>query len=95
MSFFNTTGLIGAELRDAIQAAKLQEDAVLAIFRASPKPLAPSAVWHRCQLAGKAWPLTSVRRAITNLTDRHLLQRCEHKRSGLYGRPEFCWETAA
>lgn len=38
------------------------------------------------------WPLTSVRRAITNLTERGLLRFTAERRGGLFGRPEHVWE---
>ena len=37
-------------------------------------------------------PLTSVRRAMTNLTKDGLLEKTELKAEGIYGRPEHFWK---
>lgn len=92
--FHNTTRLSGAELREAVLAAEKQDDAVLAIFRNARGPLSPSDVWGQVQQAGKAWPLTSIRRAITNLTDDGALARLDLQKPGIYGKPEHLWSVA-
>lgn len=43
---------------------------------------------------GNRVPLTSVRRAISNLTDRGLLVKTENKRPGLYGMDNSTWRLA-
>lgn len=93
-AFFNTTSLTGDDLRHAIRQAESQDDAILAIYRASKRPLSPSEVWAECESAGKRWPLTSCRRAITTLTEAGALVRLETKRTGVYSRPEHLWEVA-
>ena len=40
-------------------------------------------------------PLTSIRRAIHDLTDKGLLFKTDRKRHGLYGRPEYIWSLLA
>lgn len=94
-SYFNTTSLTGDALGEAVSAAQHQDAVVLAIYRAAGVPLSPSEVWHRCQAAGRNWPLTSVRRAITGLANAGALARLETKRVGEYGRPEHEWGLAA
>lgn len=88
-SFHNTTNERGETLRRAESKAKYQDAQVLALFRKhAPLALSPSQV-HRA-LATKA-PLTSIRRAITNLTAAELLARTDMKVRGVYGRSEFKW----
>lgn len=92
-SYFNTTRLTGEALRDAIRAAEKQDETILTIYRNARGPLSPSDVWAQCERAGKGWPLTSVRRAITNLTAADALVRLDEQKAGIYGKPEHLWRT--
>lgn len=94
-AYFNTTSLTGDDLRHAIRQADKQDDAILAIYRAAKRPLSPSEVWAECESAGKRWPLTSIRRSITTLTNAGALARLDEQRVGAYGRPEHRWSAAA
>lgn len=89
--FFNTVHLMGAELTSAIAQAKRQDDAVLAIFVTAAGPMPPSQVHRLCTQAGRTWPPTSVRRAITNLTKRDLLAKTDTLVRGPLGKPEHLW----
>lgn len=40
-------------------------------------------------------PITSVRRAMSNLTRDGKLTKTDIKRKGIYGRPECCWKLEA
>ena len=91
MSFFNTTRLTGDALRDAIRSAYKQDDAILTIYRHARGPLSPSDVWAQCERAGKGWPITSIRRAITTLTGTGELERLDVQKAGIYGKPEHLW----
>ena len=91
--YWNTTSLSGESLREAIRAADKQDDAILTIYQNARGPLSPSDVWAQCERAGKSWPLTSVRRAITTLTDVGALVRLDAQKAGIYGRPEFLWSA--
>ena len=37
-------------------------------------------------------PITSIRRAMTNLTKRGVLVKTDHKRRGRHGRSEYMWQ---
>jgi DNA-binding transcriptional regulator PaaX len=39
------------------------------------------------------FPLTSVRRALTNLSKQGKLIKTDEKKKGIYGRDEFIWST--
>lgn len=93
VSYHNTTPLSGAQLLEAVRAAEGQDAAVLAIFQ-SGGVWSPSQVWQQGQLAGRQWLLTSVRRAITNLTKAGLLKQTGAPVDGPYGRPENTWSKA-
>lgn len=89
--FHNTIGLRGDDLASAHRACSRQESAVLEVFRHHARPLTPSDVWRLTSDAGHQWPLTSVRRAITNLTDDGRLVKLARQRTGIYGKPEHHW----
>lgn len=91
-SYYNTTRLTGAELREAVQSADKQEAAVLAIFDRWPaQPMSPSQVWRIGCDQGCNWLLTSVRRAMTNLAGDRELVKLDDRVDGAYGRKEFVW----
>jgi hypothetical protein len=93
-TFWNTSHLSGDALRHAIECARHQDQAVVAIFRGAHGPLAPSQVHQCCIDVGREWPPWSLRRSITNLTKAGVLVKLSRQRMGPYRRPEFLWELA-
>lgn len=90
MTYFNTTSASGAALQPYQDKAKSQEERILKFFAASERFLhTPSEI--RRDVFDDAVPLTSVRRAITNLTTEGKLFKTSKKREGPYKRPEYCW----
>lgn len=97
-SYHNTTNLTGPALAQAEGQARTQEEQILEYFRncyranegrKSTSMRSPSQVW---KFFGQGWPITSVRRAITNLTNAGKLEQVPGEtRAGEYGRPEGCW----
>jgi hypothetical protein len=95
--YYNTISLSGEKLEKNIARALAQEELVKQIFQANPnKPLSPSMIM---KLVSKKYdrhsPITSWRRAITNLTDMGLLVKTDQKVEGLFGEPEHCWQLNA
>lgn len=89
-TFHNTTGLRGRRLREAIEQAATQEDKVRTYFAWHPNALlTPFDVQER--VFGGRVPITSVRRAMTNLTERGVLVKTGHTKRGEYGQPNHCW----
>lgn len=91
-SYYNTNNLDGEDLGKAELSAKGQEADILKFFRARPGLLltpedASAALSSRT-------PLTSVRRAITNLTIKGLLTKTERMRQGKYGKPIHFWKIS-
>lgn len=86
MSFYNTTGESGGTLKDmCIKAGaqtKLVLECMMRMGSASPSAVARS--------IGR-YPLTSIRRAMTDLTSDGFLERTNEKTTGPYGRPEYIW----
>ena len=94
--FFNTINFSGKELEKANAKAAKQEDLILALFKANPdKKLSPSQV-HT--IFGRKYqlypPITSIRRAMTNLTGRLELIKTDEMIPGLYQLPEHTWKYA-
>ena len=93
--FYNTARLSGQELQHAIAHAKSQEDAILLLFTNSYTGRAtPSDVMETLRRRGRAWPITSVRRAMHNLTKDGSLFKTDHQQAGPYGMPEHIWQLA-
>lgn len=92
--YFQTTRLSPLELGDAIARAEMQDDAVLALFRANVC-MTPSACWKAYQAHGRNAPLTSIRRSITVLTSAGALSKTAAHLPGLYGSPEHVWVLVA
>jgi hypothetical protein len=90
--FHNTTHERGPELEKAVVTALKQEEKVSAIFRLAGRALTPSEVhaWG-VKKNHETWLLTSVRRAISNLTDAGVLWRTHEKKRGPYKRNEYLW----
>jgi hypothetical protein len=90
VTFYNTTSLPQEELHHERVNAQRQEDRVLQFFRDWPgKDFTPAEVFE-AGVCGSA-PITSVRRALTNLTSKGLLVRCNSQRVGLYGKQNYAW----
>jgi hypothetical protein len=65
-----------------------QEEYILAFFKDEEKPQSPSMVYDALP---EHWPITSVRRAITNLTTAGELVKTNNTVTGMYGKPEHLW----
>ena len=86
--FYNTTKESGKDLESYSVKAETQKESVLFLFQKFKKGTA-SDVWA---FYGPALcPLTSIRRAITDLCNEGKLIRTEEKKIGLYGRSEFIY----
>lgn len=71
--------------------AATQEDIIIRYFMQHPdKKFTPYEVW--VNIGGKNnWPITSVRRAMTNLTEQGRLVKYGEKRRGGYGTDNYTW----
>lgn len=89
--YHNTTSSIGAERARYEAAATSQDERVAALFRKhEPFGLTPSQA-HRA--LGTRAPITSIRRAITNLAAIGVLEKTDTQIKGPYGRPEYRWRV--
>ena len=88
-NYYNTTNLSGDDLKAKEKKVSTQEKAILKLFQRNPaKDFTPSEVLAILELQ---CPITSVRRAITNLTIAGELTRTNKKRMGDYGMNTYCW----
>ena len=87
--YFNTTHESGAKLKSYETQAASQEDLILSHFKSSPGMMYTPSEIQTLILPNS--PVTSVRRAMSNLTKKGLLRKTSHKIEGPYGHPEHLW----
>lgn len=90
--FHNTINLTGVDLKEANKKANRQEDRVLELFRSTGIAMTPEEVEARYNALFPPAPLTSFRRAITNLTNAGYLTKCDNMAIGKYGKPVHYWK---
>ncbi len=88
MSYYNTTNLKGQDLFEAIMQANSQEEFVLNLLRKNKRMTASEIYRHYPKPA----PITSIRRALTDLKKRGLVRKTNMKKRGIYGKPEHFYE---
>jgi hypothetical protein len=90
MSYYNTTSLIGGNLLKEIKSAKTQEDKITIFFKSRALSyLTPSDILRA--VFDSSTPLTSIRRALTNLTRDKVLVKTDKQKIGSFGKPVYCW----
>ncbi len=96
-SFHNTLDLSGRDLAKAEAAATKQEEKVLLFFIARKWGAFPPSRVHKMMIKdgtiAATTPLTSIRRAITNLTKDDKLVQTERCVDGPMGKPEHTWRV--
>ena len=91
MTFYNTIEEAYDELAESQAKAKTQEEKILDCFYAYDTPLSPSMVLAKL---GLNCPITSVRRAMTNLSKEGFLQKTNDYVTGNYGKKEHLWSLS-
>jgi len=98
MTYHNTTEQTGPELKEYRCKARTQDLAILGFFTANAgRKYTASEVHSWLTRTYSNWqrvPLTSVRRAMTNLHQSNKINKTEDQRMGPYGRPEYCYISA-
>lgn len=95
--FYNTINLNHPQLLHVEFEAQVLEELIKKIFQANPRvAMSPSQVFKVVQEDfKKKYPLTSIRRAMTNLSDPgygRVLEKTDAFVMGLYGKPEHLWK---
>lgn len=90
--YHNTIETVGVLLQDYEARTKRQDDIILELFWQYGLPLSPSEIYRHFQYR---FPITSIRRALSNLTRDGFLEKLPwNKVKGLYGRAECTWKLA-
>lgn len=93
--FFNTINLNGAELTKAKEQTGLQDQRVLELFkRVGDGSMTPIRVHELYQFYFKETPLTSIRRSMTMLTNKGLLEKTNFMKMEKYGKSNYCWKLS-
>jgi len=91
-TYFNTTNLVGNDLRSAIDKTKSQSVIILQIFK-HKKRLTASELWGFYSAIKGHTPITSCRRAITNLKNDGKLAKTIDSKIGMYGAKEYYYSV--
>ena len=101
MTYYNTNRIYGAALRKALNDCKSQEQMVLTYMKAHPEinfaphQLAVVLFLHTSNDLNDIFhhaPITSIRRAITNLTSEGYLVKTDKMVKGPYGKQVHTWK---
>ena len=87
--FYNTTNETGETLAQAKSATHDQNTRIMELMLRYKKAPPSTIAAH----FGAKTPLTSIRRGMTDLTERGLLRKTTEKRQGIYGKMEHVWEV--
>lgn len=96
-NYFNTNKEKGQTLLDSEKKASNQESKILSVFERNPNErYTPYAIQAFCftnplHHEGFDTPITSVRRALTNLVTKGLLVKTETMKLGAYGKMVHTW----
>ena len=88
MTFYNTINEQPSELTESIAKAKTQEEKIIKCFIQYERPLSPSMV---LSILNINCPITSIRRAMTNLSNEGKLEKTKDYVMGNYGKKEHLW----
>jgi hypothetical protein len=91
LDFFNTNQTPEPQLSERRNAAITQQDMILEIFRRN-QMMTPSRCHHIYHQYGRKAPITSIRRAITNLASQGFLIKTKETAPGPYGQAEHFYK---
>lgn len=90
-TFYNTIRVGSHELNEAIRKVEKQNDRVYEIMKQVNKSMTPFQVQRVYLLLFGSVPITSIRRAMTSLTNDGKLEKLDEKRQGQFGQMNYCW----
>lgn len=89
--YHNTNELIAGELKEARRSASNQEAKILDFFEYNKdRDFTPEEIQYHLLMSRH--PITSIRRAITDLTEQGYLRKTNIMRPGRYGKPVHTWQ---
>ena len=86
--FYNTINEVTNTLVASNKTSRTQEDIILDCFKSAREPLSPSMVHFLTKLK---CPITSIRRAMTDLTKSGSLNKTPKYTIGKFGKKEHLW----
>jgi len=86
--FYNTINEVSSNLVTYQRNTRTQESIILDCFRTAKEPLSPSMVHFLTKLK---CPITSIRRAMCNLTKEGKIFKTKQTTMGMYGKRECLW----
>jgi len=87
--WYNTTHEQGQKLEDLNQKASGQQERILQYFKENRQH---SFTPHQINEVFPEYPITSIRRAMSNLTQQERLIKTDRKVMGKYGADNYCWK---
>lgn len=91
--YYNTNNESGEVLLNSIKNSKKQEDAIMVIFNYYKTNLSPDEIQGiLVDRSEKTYPITSIRRAITNLTKNGKLKKTTQMKKGAWGKLTHTWK---
>ena len=92
--YYNTNKEISTTLKSSRRKARTQEEIILELFKRNPKfHMTPFDIQDALSaLYDLDAPITSVRRAITDLTTESQLVKTDIMKKGKYGKEVHCWK---
>ena len=93
--YYNTNDETGSELQGSRNNSYNQEQMILGIFEAhSEESFTPFEIEDFATDNGINWPITSIRRAITDLTNAGKLTKTNITKLGKYGKKVHTWKLS-
>jgi len=93
--YYNTNDETGETLQSSRSNTTNQENMILAIFETYPNEgLTPFDIEDFAHDQEVNWPITSIRRAITDLTNAGKLTKTNDKKLGRYGKNVHTWKLS-
>lgn len=93
-SYHSTTNETAAETEKSEQEARSQERTILVYLKLHPfENFTADELRNKCELMN--FPITSIRRALTNLADEkrwNEIEKTNIQRHGVYGKMTSCWQ---
>lgn len=94
MTFYNTINVRGSQLSVYIDDTKNQEDIIAGIFEMNPlAALTPEDILKISPDFSRT-PITSIRRAFTNLKKEGVIFKTDYQIEGMYGKPIYTWKLS-
>ena len=88
--FYNTINEVSSLLVTSQTRTRTQESIILDCFKSAQEPLSPSMVHFLTKLK---CPITSIRRAMSDLVNAGKLKKTDQFTIGKFGKKEHLWEA--